>query len=171
MAVQVIVLSGSMGSGKTTVLGEASDLLAADGVVHAVIDLDALASVGLPGLVAADLVYANLASVWSNCAEAGITRLLLAEAVESREELARLRAAIPAATFVVCRLTAEVATLQARLRTREPGMLQEQFLARARELDETLEEVRLEDFRVVNDHRSVTDVAREVLTRAGWTTP
>jgi hypothetical protein len=31
-----------MGSGKTTVLGEASDILSAGGVVHAAIDLDAM---------------------------------------------------------------------------------------------------------------------------------
>jgi adenylate kinase len=40
--VRVIVITGSMGAGKTTVLGEASDLLAAHGITHAAIDLDAL---------------------------------------------------------------------------------------------------------------------------------
>jgi len=39
-AVSVIVISGSMGSGKTTVLGEASDILAAHSLVHAAIDMD-----------------------------------------------------------------------------------------------------------------------------------
>ena len=45
---RVIVITGSMGSGKTTVLGEASDLLTARGVVHAAIDGDALANGHLP---------------------------------------------------------------------------------------------------------------------------
>lgn len=157
-----------MGAGKTTVLGEASDLLTARGVVHAVIDLDDLAAAGLPDDVCNELTYANLAAVWSNFARAGVTRLLLAEAVESADQLSRIRVAIPGSTVVVCRLTAAVETMQRRLRTREPGMLQHTFLARARELDEVLARARLEDFCVTNDDRPVTDVAAEVLKRAGW---
>jgi predicted kinase len=171
MEIHVIVLTGSMGSGKTTVLGEASDLLSASGVVHAAIDLDAIASAGLADTVSGDLVYANLAAIWSNFAGAGVARLLLAEAVESAAELARIRAAVPGASLVVCRLTADVATMQARLRTREPGMLQAQFLARAAELDAVLDRAGLEDFQVANDHRPVTAVAREILERAGWLDP
>lgn len=132
------------------------------------IDLDALAAVGLAGDRCTELTYVNLAAVWSNFANAGITCLLLAEAVETADELARIRAAIPELTAVVVRLTATVETMQRRLRTREPGMLQETFVARARELDGILEEARLEDFCVANDDRPVTDVAAEVLTRAGW---
>ena len=168
VSVQVIVLTGSMGAGKTTVLGEASDLLSARGVVHAVIDLDDLAAAGMSDAVSTDLTYVNLAAVWSNFARAGVTRLLLAEAVETAEELSRIRAAIPDSTVVVCRLTAPVETMQRRLRTREPGMLQQTFLARARELEEVLARARLEDFCVSNDDRSVTDVAADVLKLAGW---
>ena len=168
MRVQVIVISGSMGSGKTTVLGEASDILSARGVVHAAIDLDAVASALLPDLISTDLVYRNLASVWTNYASAGVTKLLLAEAVENRDELERLRRAIPGAELVVCRLTAALETMQERLRTREPGMLQRQFLARARELEAVLDSAHLENFTIANQNRPVTEVARELLRRAGW---
>lgn len=157
-----------MGAGKTTVLGEASDLLTARGVVHAVIDLDALSAAGLSDTVCTQLTYENLSTVWSNFARAGVTRLLLAEAIETAEELSRIRAAIPDSNVVVCRLTAPVETMQRRLRSREPGMLQQTFLARARELDEVLARARLEDFCVSNDDRLVTDVAAEVLQLAGW---
>ncbi|PYS43204.1 MAG: hypothetical protein DMG14_01560 [Acidobacteria bacterium] len=44
----MIVISGTMGSGKTTVLSEASDILSSSGVVHAVIDLDGLGIGELP---------------------------------------------------------------------------------------------------------------------------
>ena len=40
--VPVIVITGNMGAGKTTILAEASDLLTAGGIVHAAIDLDTL---------------------------------------------------------------------------------------------------------------------------------
>ena len=38
----VLIVTGSMGAGKTSVMGEASDLLAQRQIVHAAIDLDAL---------------------------------------------------------------------------------------------------------------------------------
>jgi predicted kinase len=164
----MIVISGSMGAGKTTVLGEASDLLVAAAIAHAAIDLDGVAAAGLSDEAATDLVYRNLRSLYANVVDAGLTRVLLAEAVESRGELDRIRDAAPAADVVVCRLIAPVATLQQRLRTREPGMLQDSFVARAADLDRVLERAGVEDFTVVNDARSVTDVARELLQHAGW---
>ena len=154
----MLVISGSMGAGKTTVLGEASDLLAARGVVHAAIDLDALSL----GHFAGDLAAPNLAAVWSNYAAAGITRLLLAEADVDRE---RIREAVPGAEIVVCRLRASLDTMQQRVRLREPGMRQEEFVARVAELERTIGG---EDFSVGNDGRGITEVARDVLVRAGW---
>ena len=74
MSVKVIVVSGSMGSGKTTVLGEASDILSARGVVHAAIDLDAMGSALLPDAVSCDVTYRNLAAVWANYAAMGVNR-------------------------------------------------------------------------------------------------
>jgi hypothetical protein len=168
MRVQVIVISGSMGSCKTTVLGEASDILSAGGVVHAAIDLDAMSSGLLPDAVSTELVWRNLASVWTNFAAAGVTKLLLAEAVENMEDLERLRRAIPGSEVLVCRLTAALETMQERVRLREPGMLQPQFLARTRELQVVLDGAGVEDCTVDNENRCVTDVARELLRRAGW---
>jgi predicted kinase len=168
VSTRIIVISGSMGSGKTTVLGEASDLLSACHIAHATVDLDAIGTALLPDDVARDLIYRNLEALYVNFSNAGITRILLAEAVESRAELERIRRAMPGAEFTVARLTAAVETMQRRLRNREPGMLQEQFLARARELDRLLENAALEDLTIANDEHSVTDVARELLQRADW---
>jgi predicted kinase len=165
---KVIVISGSMGSGKTTVLGEASDVLTAHGIPHGALDLDAIGSALIPDDVSQDLVYRNLEAIYANFVGAGITRVLLAEAIENRDEFDRIRRAMAGADFVVCRLTAAVETMHGRLRTREPGMLQAQFLRRALELDHVLQSAELEDFSIVNDHRSITDVARELLRRAGW---
>ena len=79
MDVKLIVISGTMRSGKTTVLSEASDILSSSGVVHAAIDLDGLGICQLPAGLADDLMFRNLASVWANYRAAGVTRLLLAE--------------------------------------------------------------------------------------------
>ena len=165
---KVLVISGSMGSGKTTVLGESSDLLGAAEILHAAIDLDTLALGHLPAAASDDLLIRNLAAVWNNYAAAGITRLLLSEVLDTAAKRERLRQTIPGAEIVVCRLRATFITMQQRIRLREPGMLQEQFVARIAELEASLDAGRVEDFSVQNDGRSVTVVAREVLVRAGW---
>lgn len=153
-----------MGSGKTTILGEASDLLVEAGIAHAAIDLDALGVWFLPRDEADDLVMRNLAAVAANYEAAGIDRLLVAEAIVDRE---RLQSALPGARIVVCRLRAPIETMQERVRLREPSMLQEKFVARVAELERALDAAGVEDFALVNDG-SVTDVAREMLSRAGW---
>jgi hypothetical protein len=168
MPINVIVLSGSMGCGKTTVLGEASDILFEERAPHAVVDLDAIGTVLLPENAAQDLAFRNLGTIYRNFVAAGISRILLAEAVETRDELERLRETFAGAEVVVCRLTATVETMERRLRLREPGMHQDRFVLRSRVLQEMLEAAKLEDFTVLNDGRPVTDVAREVLRRAGW---
>jgi predicted kinase len=162
------VITGSMGSGKTTLMAEASDLLAAAGVNHAAVDLDALGIGHVPEGAWPDLAYRNLASVWENFALAGASQLLLAEAVETEEELDRIRSAIPDSDVVVCRLRATPETMQRRVLGREPGMLQHTFVARVAELESILDEAQLEDFSLSNEDGSVTAVAREMLVRAGW---
>lgn len=166
--VRVLVLSGSMGSGKTTILGEASDLLAAAGVFHAAVDMDFLGLCHLPNGAPRDLATRNLAAVWKNYADLGVTRLLLAEALEGGEQREEIADAIPGAAILVCRLRARLGTMQARVRLREPGMLQERYVARVGELEASLDAARVEDFAVDNDERPATVVAREVLARASW---
>lgn len=170
MAVPLLVISGSMGSGKSTVLAEASDLLAEAGVAHAAIDLDQL-TVMHPkqGEYGDSLMFANLAAVWPIYAAAGATRLLVARVVEVRSELERYREAVPGAEPVVCLLTASLAAMRERLLTREPGMFQAQALARTAELAGILAKARAEDYAVDNGAgRPIGVVAREVLSRAGW---
>ena len=166
----LLIISGSLGTGKTTVLNEASDLLTEEGIPHAAIDLDALAVMHPRRDPHGErLAFANLAAVWPNYAAAGAERLIVARVVERRAELARYRAAVPGAAPVVCRLTAPLSLMHERLRVREPGMFLEQALARAAELDAILAKAGVEDFVVDNGPgRSVSDVAREVLSRAGW---
>jgi hypothetical protein len=42
------------------------------------------------------------------------------------------------------------------------------FVRRVAQLDRILDVASLEDFSIQNDHTSVSDVARELLMRAGW---
>src|SRR5437660_8063120 len=76
--VDVLVISGSMGAGKTAVVAEASDLLIVAGCVHAAVDLDWLCAGHLPaGISEPDLMYANLRATWDGYAAAGARRLLI----------------------------------------------------------------------------------------------
>ena len=171
--VPLLVISGSLGAGKSTVLSEASDLLAEAGVPHAAINLDALAVMHPRADPHGEgLAFANLAAVWPNYAAAGVARLLIARVVEDRADLDRYRAAVPGAQPVVCRVTAPLAVMRERLRIREPGMFLPVALARAEDLDAILDRARIEDFVVDNGPgRAIGDVAREVLERAGWLPP
>jgi hypothetical protein len=166
--VHVLVISGGMGSGKTSVLVEASDLLRAADVPHAAIDFDMLAFGHWPSSAPDDVAYRNLGAVWNTFAATGVERLLISEAVDSANTLDHVRASIPSATVMVCRLRASIHTMRERVWQREFGMLQQQFVDRVEEVEAAIDAAGLEDFSVSNDGRSITDVAREVLERAGW---
>jgi len=79
----LLIITGTMGAGKTSILGEASDILALRGIVHAAIDLDALGLAHLPAAAGSDgVMYRNLQSVCENYASLGVNRLLLARAID-----------------------------------------------------------------------------------------
>jgi hypothetical protein len=158
-----------MGAGKTSVLAEASDILAFRQIAHAAIDLDALGLGHFPSAVNHEgVMYRNLQSVRDNYASLGVKRLLLARAMENRAELELCRGIISAKNTVVCRLTASIETMQQRIQTRESGISQRKYVARVAKLNIILDHARLEDFTVTNENRSLTEVANEMLVKAGW---
>jgi hypothetical protein len=165
---RILVISGSMGAGKTAVMGEASDLLAERGIVHAAFDLDALGIVLLPEPQSRELQSRNLAAIYNNCVEAGVECFLIAAAIESREVLDDVRRAMGNANVTVCRLIVPLDTMAARLQTREVGMRREQYLDRSRVLDAILDAAGVEDFRIANHGQSVTAVAQAMLVRSNW---
>lgn len=168
-AVSLLLLTGGMGAGKSSVLTEASDLLAQQKIVHAAIDVDALGVAFLPGAVACDeVMYANLHLLCQNYRQRGVHNFLLARAIENAAQKELCRNVVSASRVTVCRLTASESTLLERVKTRETGILQQQLLARVTELNSILDNAQLEDFSVSNENRSLTEVALEILLRAGW---
>jgi hypothetical protein len=55
-----------------------------------------------------------------------------------------------------------------RVELRDSGILQREYVNRAAKLNDILDRVQLEDFVVSNENRQVTDVALEMLVKAGW---
>jgi predicted kinase len=177
----VLLITGTVGAGKTAVAREVGELLrltrVAGGMKMAcgVIDLDALSYVA-PGPVGdrfhSEFVLENLEAVWPNYAARGVDHLVLARYVGAAHEVEAYRKAIPSATVTVCRVTAPAETVRDRLRRRECGIARDFLMALSRTLAAEIDELALEDFVVDNGpDRSVTDVAREVAERVGWPVP
>jgi hypothetical protein len=172
--VRVLVITGSMGSGKTTMMGEVSDLLAARGVRHAALDIDAFGNVHDPdgAIDLAAMAYRNLHAAVRNYAVAGVRTFVMAGAIESRAELAHLNGATAATELVVCRLTAPVGVMQERVRARERGMWQQRYVDRVAVLEARLDAAAVEHFSLPNDGaRSITALGEEILKRTGWLVP
>lgn len=165
----LLIITGSMGSGKTAVMAEASDILALRGIPHAGVDLDMLGVAHQPdGAENDDVMYRNLQAVWQNYAALGVDRLLLARAIESRAHLERCVVAVGAKEVVVCRLAASLETMQERVGSRELGVGRNKYIERVKMLNDAVDHAQLENFAVINEGRLLTEVATEVLESAGW---
>ncbi|MEP6999109.1 MAG: adenylyl-sulfate kinase [bacterium] len=167
--VPVLILSGTVGVGKSTILDEVHDLLVRARIPHVCLDTDALAmSWPARGDFNQITMLDNVATVWANARAAGATRVVIASVVERRGDREAFRRAIPGAEIVVCQLVAPMNVRRSRLRQRERGAGLEWHLKRTEELQVILDTAAIHDFVVSNDQRTVQEVAGEVLMRADW---
>jgi AAA domain len=169
-SVPVLLITGPVGVGKSTVAAEAARLLREANVPHALVDL---AWIEQCWPVPADdpwnerLTHRNLACMWANFRQAGADRLLLVRVLEARSLLRYVVEAVPGAEVTVVRLRAPLAVLRARIRSREASD-PSWFLGAATHTAEVLERAGVEDHLVDNEDRPVAAVAEEVLRRVGW---
>src|SRR3954447_3830871 len=169
--IPLLIITGPVGVGKTSVASAIAELLDQTGVPHALVDMDMLrwchpSPSEDPFHMALGL--RNLAVVWENYQAVGAQRLILVDVVEAREDLAGYAAAVPGAAIVVVRLHAEVATIWRRLEGREAGESLAWHQQRAVELVAQMGETQVEDLLVDTEGKTITDIAREVLQRRGW---
>jgi len=168
--VPVMLITGPVGVGKSTIAAEAAWLLRQADVPHALIDLDRIEQCWP---VPADdpwnerVSHRNLACMWANFRQAGADRLIFARVLETRSLLRRVTAAVPGAQVTVVRLRAPLAVLQERIRSREAGD-PDWFLGAAAHTAEVFERAQVEDHLVDNENRPAAVVAEEVLHRVGW---
>lgn len=172
--VPVLLVSGPVGVGKTTVAQEASWLLGKAQVPHALVDL---AWLGVCWPPPHDdpwnerLAHRNLACMWSNFRAAGAERLLVCRVLEARSLLRRIVEAVPGADITVIGLRAPLDVLHARIRAREAGRNAGWYLDAATYLAQKLERSPVEDYCIDTVERVARDVAREALRLAGWLDP
>jgi hypothetical protein len=168
--VPVLVITGPVGVGKSTIAAEAAWLLRQADVPHALVDLDRIEQ-SWP--VPADdpgnerVSHRNLACMWANFRQAGADRLIFARVLETRSLLRRVTKAVPGAQITVVRLRAPLAVLHERIRSREASD-PDWFLDAATHTAEVFERAQVEDHLVDNENRPATVVAEEVLHRVGW---
>ncbi|MFC0438830.1 AAA family ATPase [Kutzneria buriramensis] len=165
--VDVLVLHGSPGAGKTTLARAVSEILREAGLAHGVIDMDEI-SIVHPDQ-GRSFARENLRAIWPRYAAVPGLRLLLPSVVADEEELALLRAALPGAHLAVCELTAPEAVLKERVTAREPNEFWREGLRRWVDVFHARNDLhRIRDFLVSTHERSEEDAAREVIDKAGW---
>lgn len=170
----VVLLSGTVGAGKTTTAHALSDLESAAGRPHAVVDLDEVRLLRPPppgDPFQHEVELANLRDLARNYRVAGAARLVLAGVVEEAGEVDRYREALGGARLLLCRLTVDLDVAAGRLGQRhaqEPDALA-WHLHRAGELTGVLDATPFEDVRIDTTGRSPHDVAAAVQRAAGWT--
>jgi predicted kinase len=169
--VPVLLVTGPIGVGKTTVLHEADSLLVEAGVRHATVELEEIARCWTEATETsrASFVYQNLATLWPNFAAVGATRLLVSALVERRSEAQRVSDAVPGAVVTIVRLHAPLDVLEQRIRAREPASADGE-LDGARWWTRHFEGQHPEDYLVESDQRPVRAIADELLRVAGWVT-
>lgn len=173
-SIPTLLITGTVGAGKTTVGGEISTILCEPAVPHACIDLDRLcqcypAPEDDPYNQA--LMFQNLAAIWANFKRRSPQYLVLIRVVENQAELQHYRQAIPEAALTVVRVVAPKAAIRQRLRQREIGSFFDPLWKRSLELAGILDAAQVEDFQVTNDGPSVRSVALAVMEQAGWPRP
>jgi len=165
---EVIFIGGRSGVGKSTVAAEASRILAAHGIRHAVIEGDNLdQAYPEPWREGIALAERNLAAMWGAYRALGYHRLLFTNTV-SITQVEGLSAALGGevrAHSVL--LTSTDATAANRLARREWGPSLDEHIDRSGRAAAQLDAVTV-DIRISTDGRAPDGIAREMLGGAGW---
>jgi adenylylsulfate kinase len=169
---RALLITGTVGVGKTSVAGMVGDLLSEEGIANAVIDLDWLRrSWPSPSSDRFNLALAlrNLRPVARNYLDAGAVRIVLAGVIETRVDRDRHQDAL-GIPLAVCRLRVDLPVVRARLARRHEGegAVLQWHLDRSGELDTILEAARVEDFTVDASDLSIPKAAATVIRAAGW---
>ncbi|MGH6804914.1 MAG: hypothetical protein ACREC3_16370, partial [Methyloceanibacter sp.] len=168
----IVLLTGTLGSGKTTVAIEVARVAEGRGVPCAAIDLDWLCWVH-PRVPITDsqrdnLILQNLLSLWFNFHGVGVEYLVLARALLDDTLLAALERVFPQTRVTVLRIDASPQTIERRLTRRDTGEILEEHLRQSAAITIAVEKAALEDAIVLNDCERVSDVAQQVLDVLAW---
>lgn len=159
----VLVLTGGLGSGKTSVAVEVGEVLEARGEPVSVVDLDQLCWISpatWSPLTVDDVLLGSLAALLPVHAGAGVHRLVLPRLLRTTTEVDALRGVVGPVSLLVVELTATADTRAERLRRRDSGGVLDGHLVEVASLlpDDGVAAARLE-----TGGRGVREVAAEVV--------
>jgi energy-coupling factor transporter ATP-binding protein EcfA2 len=177
--VEILLITGPAGIGKSTLCWEMGEVLAQAGIAHAAIESDELdrvfpkpdaeaLAVLAPG--ARDISQLNLAALWATYRALGHSRLIISGVMLHVDfDKSWILAAIPGARIAVVRLRAGEAALLERLDRREAGAGRDAQIERSLRQMKRLAGEAAEGFVIADtDGKSPAELAREVLGKVGW---
>jgi len=178
-AVEILLITGPAGIGKSTLCWEMGAVLAEAGIAHVAIESDELDRVfpkpGAEELAplapgARDVSQLNLAALWGTYRALGHTRLVMSGVMlHVGFDKSWILAAIPEARITVVRLRGSEASLLERLDRREKGAGRNAQIERSLRQAKRMASENAADFIVVDtDGRPPRELARDVLNASGW---
>lgn len=168
-----VLLTGTVGAGKTALATDIGEILTGEALSPAVIDLDWLGwftQRGGSSVDIEDLIRENLAAIWPNFRTRGATHVVMSRLVHEPEQIAAYRQALSDVDLVVVRVTASAETIQNRLSRRDTGSILEEHLSEAEKMSSLLDASKVGDFSIANADRPIRDVTTELLDKLGWRT-
>lgn len=171
-SVPVLVVTGTMGVGKTAIAMTMSEILHDRGIRHGLLEVDWLGEV-YPAPYPDDpystrFAMKNLSAIWPHYLDVGITRAIITMTIENHQELDDLKAALHSADVSVVRLEASPQTRSERIKRRELGTLLDHFLEKTGPLADQMERFGIGDLVVENDNQTPQAVANDILRQIGW---
>ena len=166
----ILLITGTVGSGKTTVAAEIGEQLAEMGLPNAVIDLDWLGwvNVGKDFNGYDQLIVQNVFAAWPNYYSVGVQYLVLVRMLLQREPVEFLTKAFPNTPITVVRLTASKNTLEKRLTQRDNGETLREHLDEMESMNAILDELHLESATIRNEEIKVQETAKQIIEIIGW---
>lgn len=167
---RAIIITGTVGSGKTTVMTAITELLERANHPNAGIDMDHLRwfSPKPPGdPFGGEIGRKNLAFVASNYHELGINTLVIADVVEHEHHKVALQRALPNYPVHVVRLKVPRHLVEERLGVRESPENLQWYLDRAPELVRIMDAEHVGDTVIEVGERDQIQVAEEIVRRLG----
>lgn len=164
----LVLISGPVGVGKTTVAQELSTLLVDTAVAHTFADLDALTQTyprPSEDPFGEGLALKNLQAVWSNAQLHNPRLLLIARVIETEASARKIAESVAIDQYTLIQLSARDEILLERVRKRETGAGRAWHEARAIELSRNLSETDIADHVIETDDFSPAEIAEEILRK------
>jgi chloramphenicol 3-O-phosphotransferase len=168
-----VILTGTVGAGKTTTMHALGTLLGERGVPHARVDADAvrlLHPAPADDPFQQEVELQNLRDLSRNYREAGARVVLVAAVIERAADLPRYAEALGSRTPLVVRLSVDPAAVLSRLDTRhaDDADALAWHRVRAPELAGIIDAAGLGGLVIDTTSRTPAEVAALVADRAGW---